>query len=153
MSACEMCGAETGLVDAVVEGSLLRVCRRCSTYGSVVTPQRHVSVEQNQKKVVKEEVLYYIVSDYSARVKEAREKRGWKQEELASFVRERESVIHKIENGHMKPSLTLAAKLEKTLGITLVERYEEPRERPLNLKDNTLTIGDLVKLKGKGQAL
>lgn len=147
-----MCGAETELVDAIIEGTLLHVCRRCAGFGETVAVKGPAPAPLKQKKAVVEEALHYVVPDYAVRVKQAREKRGWTQEDLARSLRERESVIHKIESGHMKPPLALAQKLEKALGITLVELYEEPAQRTVNFKDSALTIGDLVKLKSEDKS-
>ena len=54
--------------------------------------------------------------------------------------------MHKLETGNLQPTLLLAKKLEKILNIKLIEVYQETNEK-LNLKDSTLTIGDLVNLK------
>ena len=149
MGTCEMCGTEGELVDAIVEGTMLSVCRKCSRHGRVVTVEKPVITEQRPKKIVIEEVSRYVIDNYAILVKKARERRDWKQEDLAHQINEKESVIHKIESGHMKPDMNLAQKLEKTLGIVLIVQYEEPKEKMVNLKDDALTIGDLVKLKGK----
>ena len=71
-----------------------------------------------------------------------------KQEELARRLAEKESVIHHIESGNFVPSLALARKLEKCLGITLVEIPQLEREKQhINFRDDALTIGDLLKKK------
>ncbi len=149
MGTCEMCGYEGELVDAVVEGSMLNVCRKCSRYGHVVAVEKPRFAEQKQRKIVVEEVSKYVMDNCGKLVKQARERKGWTQEDLARQIRERESIISHVESDHLKPSLDLATKLERALGIVLILMYEEPREKPLNLRDESLTIGDLVQLKEK----
>lgn len=149
MGTCEMCGTETWLVDAIVEGSMLKVCSRCANFGRTVKVEKPVFHEERPHKVILQEVSKYVIDNSAFLVKQAREKRGWKQEDLAHAIKERESVIHHVENGHLKPSLDLAIKLERALGIVLIVTYEEPKQKQVNLKNDGLTIGDLVKLKDK----
>ena len=93
------------------------------------------------------EISEDVVSNYSELIKKAREKKGLKQDDLAKNIAEKESTIHKIETGALKPSFNLARKLELFLGIKLIGISEEKREINLNLKDNSLTIGDLIKIR------
>ena len=72
-----------------------------------------------------------------------------KQEELAKRLNEKESLMHKIESNSITPSISLARKLEKALGIKIVQVYREDEKRKVNLKDESLTIGDLIKIKEK----
>ena len=71
---------------------------------------------------------------------------GLKQEELARKINEKESLIHKLENELVEPSLKLAEKLEKFLKIKLIEIYSDENKYVKN-NDDKLTIGDLF-LKG-----
>ena len=145
-----MCGAETWLVDAIVEGTMLKVCSKCSNFGHVVKVEKPTFHDERPRKVVLQEVSRYVMDNAATLVKQAREKKNWKQEDLAHKIGEKESVIHHVENGHLKPSMDLAVKLERALGIVLIITYEEPKQKQVNLKNDALTIGDLVKLKDKG---
>lgn len=145
-----MCGNEQELVDAIVEGSMLQVCRKCVRHGKVVTVERPVLQQPRPKKLALEEISRYVMDTYATLVKQGREKKNWKQEDLAHHIKERESIIHKIESGHLKPSFELAEKLERALSIVLILTYEEPKEKKINLKDDALTIGDLIKFKDQG---
>ena len=146
---CEMCGGEAELVDAIVEGTMLRVCRRCCKYGDAVLVEKSQESVRKPRKIVVEEITEHIVSDCGKKIKKAREEKGWKQEELARRMSERESIIHKVESGNMEPNFRLAQKFERVLKLKLVSNYQEPAGRAMNLKDNNLTIGDLVKIKEK----
>ena len=72
-----------------------------------------------------------------------------KQKELAEKIAEKESIIHQLESGHMKPTISLARKLEKALNIKLIEIYKVQEKKQVDLSDPTLTIGDLLKLDKK----
>lgn len=154
MPSCEMCGYDShSLQDVIVEGSMLSVCTRCSAYGQVVrvTPQKYPGAHIRHQKTQKQSAPLgdIIVEDYAEIIKHAREQKKLTQEALALCVKEKVSLIHKLESQQIMPTVTLARKLEKFLHITLVAPYtssQASREK-LNLQDKALTIGDLIKIK------
>jgi len=149
---CELCGRLTdNLTEAIVEGAMLSICNNCVKFGNVI-PIKKPAKEQilPRKNIIIEkepEEFEIIVSGYSQKVKQARENLSLKQEELAQKIAEKVSVIHKIESGHLRPSLALAKKLENFLNIKLIEKYKEEKTETINFKDSNLTIGDLLKHK------
>ena len=152
---CEMCGKETELIEAVVEGVVMSVCVDCAKFGNVVPIQPTFAKEEQRRvrekkpSLLKEDLVEGIVDDCANIVKTAREKKGLKQEELAKELAEKESLIHSIESGHIKPSFKTAKKLEVFLGIKLMEQYEKKPLQPknINFQDTAVTIGDLLKAK------
>lgn len=147
-----MCGNETELFRAVIEGTELRVCKNCAGFGKVLqkirVPAKEKKKKQEELSEEEPEVIQVIVPDYAKKVKQARESLGLKQEELAKKLNEKESIIHKVETGHYKPNLMLAQKLEHFLKIKLVEEYTaEKTEKKESTSSEGLTIGDLIKLK------
>ncbi len=148
MATCEMCGKEKELVNAVVEGSMLKVCSDCGKHGNVISISRPKTVIRTFES--KEEDVEVIVEDYFYLVKTAREKKGLTQEELAKDIGEKESLIHQVESQKMKPTFKLAKKLNVYLGINLIEkvpRMNVNESKEINFKDKDLTIGDLLKRK------
>lgn len=157
---CEMCGEERlHLYKVIVEGSLLSVCEKCKKFGEVISIEKPKIEERKKEKakpeppkfVEEEEKQEVVIDDYAERIKEAREKRDLTQEQLAKAIAEKESVIHKIESNQMVPSMKLAKKLEQFLRIRLVEEFD-PNKKPvkeLDLRDEAITIGDLIRLKKK----
>ena len=143
---CEMCGAETKLVTALVEGVELKVCKNCAGFGKVV---KKPIIKKSIKPVIKKperEIVQMIVEDYPKIIRNKREKMGLKQKELAKFLAERESLIHKMESGTHKPSLDLARKLEKQLNINLIEQ-KEIKSQSTKTQKKAVTIGDLINIK------
>ena len=71
--------------------------------------------------------------------------------EVAKRIAEKESVVHKVESGHMKPNLSLARKFEKFLKISLVETVEldgaGKGAKKAGSSTGSLTIGDMIKVK------
>lgn len=65
-----------------------------------------------------------LVDDYGSVIRRARDKRGMSQEELALEIREKVSLLKKIEREDLVPEDSIRKKLERVLGITLTERIE-----------------------------
>jgi len=63
-----------------------------------------------------------------AKVKEYREKAGYKQSELAEMVGARRETIVHLENGKYNPSLKLAMDIAKVFGVTVEELFEFTEE-------------------------
>ena len=149
MSNCDLCGREAGLAGAIVEGSLLQVCKACTTYGNVVKiPSIKHKAKEKIKTIMKEqEDVSLIVGDYAQRIKQTREQLKLTQEDLAKKLNEKESFLHKIEQGKQEPPLALAKKIEHILHIHLIEDYQEQGMKPAALANEGLTIGDLIRLR------
>lgn len=149
---CEMCGKAGAVCRASVEGVEMAVCERCAKFGKVLSRIEQWKEEKHRKKEEEAEeepeVFEGVVDDYADIIKNAREKAGLKQEEVALKVNEKESVIHKVESGHLKPQVMLARKLEKFFRIRLVEEVTVEKEKLGQKKgSDVLTIGDLIKSK------
>ncbi len=162
---CEICGRPVYdprmCRTVIVEGVELRVCpdcyRRLVKQGKIKeVPTTKISRKTTQtrkwtktrisRRILEEE--YEIVEDYAERIRKARQRMGWSQAVLAQKVREKENVIKRIEAGRLKPSIELARRLERVLGITLLEPIVE--ESPAKIEEggeDYYTIGDFVRFK------
>ncbi|MEM4481499.1 MAG: multiprotein bridging factor aMBF1 [Desulfurococcaceae archaeon] len=160
---CEMCGRELdqkSAKKAVVEGSLLILCPSCysrlSRHSSVKEvaqqspPKKNPPKPQPARRTRQQSIEELeVVGDYSTRVKTAREKLGWAQEVLAQKVGESVNTIKRVESGRLKPSLELAKKLERILGIKLLEPVvHELSGDTARSQDEYLTIGDIIRVEG-----
>ena len=96
-----------------------------------------------------------LVENYGELVREARIKIGLAQEELASQVGEKATVIKKIEHGELRPSIELARKLEKILRIRLLMPAEEEPSSEIRKyltkpgASGGVSLGDLLKKRQK----
>ncbi len=147
-----MCGKEGLLSVTEIENTELLVCDPCSSFGKVT--QRHVEelkeegLKQKPKKFIEDDVIEILVEDYNKKIKDSRNWLGLTQKEFAQKLSEKESVINKIESGHMRPTMDLAKRIEKLCSVKLIEEYKENKEDlKINFKDQALTIGDLLKRK------
>ncbi|RLF12743.1 MAG: TIGR00270 family protein [Thermoprotei archaeon] len=151
---CELCGREIigKPVKVWVEGAYLTVCNQCARYGLVVKQKPQAAVHRQATRQVRawrtsDEIM--VVSDYSTVIRQARERMGLTQSDLAKMIGEKESIIRRLESGRMSPTLDLARKLEKALKVKLIERVEASRgiyevPRPATFQ---LTLGDVAIIK------
>lgn len=139
---CELCGKEAKLVKARVEGTVVSVCEDCAKMGERVFESKPVQMRERPKLTIEQTIIY---PDFANIVKQAREVKNLKREELAKYISEKISVIERIEKGN-RPTDNTAKKLEKALDIQLLG-YEEREYRQTTGKSEPLTLGDVVKIK------
>ena len=162
---CEICGREfkgKGF-KIIVEGAELTVCPNCKKFGTDPTvrqrfpraggsqdsrgppgPRAPRPAGPNPQARMRSMEL---VEDYHEVVRTAREDRGWSQAELGPKIKEKESLVRRIETKSIRPSTGVAKKLEKTLGIKLFENVGDiDVEQKVSLNQG-LTIGDIIKFK------
>ena len=142
---------------------MLNVCEKCSSYGRVVgriKREQPVRARKKQEKPLdgsiirtrkdkETDTMQLIVSNYSELIKKGRERLGLKQEDFAKKIAEKESVVHKLESGQIKPNIDLARKLERFLKVALIEEVEIEGAGATGSAKSTdnLTIGDLINVK------
>ncbi|MFA6073004.1 MAG: multiprotein bridging factor aMBF1 [Candidatus Woesearchaeota archaeon] len=161
---CDLCGKPGRLFKSEVEGARVNACESCSKHGKVfheIKQETPKVVAREEKKIreIREKkegakevpIIQLIVKDYASKIKNARERKKLKQEDFAKSISEKESVIHQLESGHMEPNIELAEKLEKALGIKLIEEYKENpdelKKDKLPRSNGPLTIGDMINFK------
>ena len=104
--------------------------------------------KKKQSTTVSEELE--IVTDAGQQIRHAREQLNLSHEDLGRHIREKVSVLRKIENGKMLPTLALAERLEHALKITLRVPASEPQVQSVSSsKPRGTTLGDLIQLKEK----
>ncbi len=121
---CELCGKESNkLFRAEIEGAVLLVCKNCLSYGRKLAEKREDFRPKFEPKIFKPRELeeYVLVDEYWNVIRKAREKQGLSREQLAKKIFEKESVIRRLEEGTLEPSIELARKLEKALQIKIIE--------------------------------
>ena len=107
-----------------------------------VTPKLVKKIEV--KSIPEEE--FVLIENYGKLIVEARQRMNLTREEFAKKIKEKESVIRRIENEEMKPDEKLLNKIEKFLGIKLRKPYTRERLK-LTGKEAKLTLGDVVEIK------
>ncbi len=148
MPTCEMCGRGCPyLRRAKIEGAVLEVCDGCAQKGEIVRTANvsaHAFLKPaREQKVVEDEVVF----GFGKIVCEARKKRGWDVKKMALVLHAKESLMHKIEAGKIKPDLSFARKIEHALGVRLVGKVEDDKVEDEVADSGGMTLGDFVKVK------
>jgi len=148
---CDMCGKESILMVALVEGTEMNVCSQCARFGKIVRKVQEAQAIGKKKAAAKEEkpeeeIIQVIVDDYAKIIKDKREQMGMKQEDFAKRINEKESLIHNIESGRFKPGIVLAEKIENFLGVKIIEEYKEEHLTKKPDAGEGMTIGDMINL-------
>jgi putative transcription factor len=160
---CELCGKDVPETRSTwVEGTQLKLCKDCQRFGDKVksgtseSPTKVViesRLQQRERRmrsrdIYKEEDAFELADDYSKRIRDGRNAKGWTHEQLGAKINERVTILSKIESGSMKPTDDLVSKLEKSLGIVLIEKVPLiKQEGKTSASGATFTLGDLIKKK------
>ncbi|MFP4119318.1 MAG: multiprotein bridging factor aMBF1 [Candidatus Woesearchaeota archaeon] len=159
MADCDMCGKKgASTVRALVEGVEMNVCQSCAQYGERLSDHSKrfsTNVKKSRRPKTRREnpdENKRVVPDYGSRIKQAREKAGLKQEDLAKKLNEKESLLHKFESGHMTPNFAVARKFERFFHITLIESVSDADDQADDIirtsqenQGEGLTMGDILK--------
>ena len=147
MASCDMCGRQGGLLTAEVEGVEMNVCQNCARFGTIKRKAETMRVPQ---KNMHKEQPFRVISSYASVLRQTREKQGLSQEDFARLLQEKESIVAKWEQGRMPPSVEVARRLEKMLGVSLVtEDVEQTFENDKNVRKDVFTLGDFMKVRKK----
>ena len=148
MALCEMCGKESRLVLADIEGGELRVCSNCVKYGVIKKGSRNINVFFKSKSAREEGPQFKVVDNLSDLIHSARDKRKMTQEDFSKFLNEKESIVAKWEQGTLKPRIGIARRVGKVLGINLIEKDEVTDKVEIKKgKSSEFTLADFVKVR------
>lgn len=167
---CEVCGREIVGKPArsLVEGATLIVCRNCAALGkelpgfsdrprprtlpaaSRLGSKPRPPIESLPRSIEESD----LVDDYPRVIKQAREKMGLSQHELAFKAKEKLTVIQKIELEKMLPTMRLTRELEHVLRVKLLvpkEEVEVPTPSPRLTSTAEATLGDVALVRQKSR--
>ncbi|MDV0446091.1 hypothetical protein MmiAt1_17040 [Methanimicrococcus sp. At1] len=168
---CEICGKKTKFPTTAVkvEGAEFKACSECTKLGTVIekrppnqigkaygtpAPSRYAPQSGYGNAPKAKPKNYFagleneLVEDYDAVIKKAREAKGLSQEDLALKIKEKASLIKKIERKEIHPEESVMKKLEKELNIKLTESLETG-ETFQKGSSNGATLGDIAFVKRK----
>lgn len=150
---CEVCGAAGAGKTAKIGESELVVCEDCASLGEVIgkfsekkKERKTVKKSSKTSSAFKRKTDKVLKREYGNAVREAREGNDMTMEELAEELKEKKSVIRRIENEELKPDKKLSKKLERELEIELFTELEGERSE-FGTDDENLTIGDVAEVK------
>jgi putative transcription factor len=174
---CDICGRKGVSFIIAVEGAKMAVCPRCAYHGKILhsleggegereeSPTNKIDYSTPKQFRTEED----IVDGYGRRIRKAREAvkiayeeiseygkkekktRGMTIDELARKANVMASWLDRVENERISPTIAEARKLEKVLGIKLVEKVEvsvSPTPK-LGGRNTELTLFDMVEMQKK----
>ena len=159
---CEICGAEIfgAPQRIVIDGSALEVCKSCMRFGKPEdkwspVPKKMVPVERaftvkRPKPRDHFKDLVELVPDFGRKIREAREVMGLSVEDLAARVKEKATLLKKIEREEISPEDDVIKKLEKEMRIKLTDQASETRVKSA-MAGRGLTLGDIASIKRKNE--
>jgi putative transcription factor len=157
---CEICGAEIPGTPQriVIDGSALEVCKSCAHFGKPedkwspvskkMVPQERAFTVSRPKPRDHFKDLVEIVPEFGRKIREARESMGLSPEELGARIKEKSSLLRKIEREDISPEDEVRKKLEKELKIKLTDQVSEARVKSGG-SGRGLTLGDIASIKRK----
>ncbi|MCK4365902.1 MAG: TIGR00270 family protein [Thermoplasmatales archaeon] len=157
---CELCGSVCDCRPATIDGVRMMLCPGCMRHGTSIktSPEPSAGVkkpilERIRKPAVKDvykDMDKELVSGWNDLIKNARKKKRLSREELGFKIGERTVTISKIENGDLRPSDKMVKKLEKELGIFLIEEVSSVSSISTGSRSGDgLTLGDFIKKEEK----
>ncbi len=158
---CELCGRECkGGKEAIIDGAKMFVCPDCIKYAEdqipeeLVKPSHHLQTQRlivkkthkPERDIFKEKSMEKeLVSNWNHLIEQARKKKNLTREDLGFKIGERTVTIAKLENGDLRPSDQIIAKLEKELGISLMEEIKTVPTGTQTQVQSGYTLGDFIK--------
>ena len=145
----EICGKNDSSSIALIEGAQMAVCSTCSKFGKIlrsVDLQGHTTV---QPRATAEEDVEEIIEHYGKMIRQKRESLKLPITVIAERIQERESYLEKIETEHLLPSLNVARKLEKELGVKLIQKSKTEHVSTPQGKFAPPTLADFAVTKKK----
>ncbi len=148
MEECDICGRKTEKEYVVdVEGAMMHVCKSCATG---MTPIEVIdnSINNSSKPGMPEAKrkfdygLQDMTEGYGDTIKNAREKAGMTNKDLAIKINEKESLLARIERNQLVPESKVAKKLENALGIKLEITNANDENKHNYGKNEPLTLWD-----------
>lgn len=157
---CEVCGREIHGPPyyRIIEGGKMTVCSQCSRFGTTTwdprkpqakplgrRPARNAPPRRRSDIDIVESVEF--VENYGTLIRKTRQRKGLNIEDFANKLREKESVIKKLEKEQSNPTMGLIRKVERELGIKILEQESVPTGTVLTKPMGARTLGDMIKIK------
>lgn len=155
---CETCGAVDAPYLAIIEGAKMQVCGNCARMGRIITypkappAAKPGSPSSSSAPTPASKMEFDLVEDFGMVMRNARVKMQLPLPVLAEMLNEKASFLERVEHGATRPSEALARKLEKELGIKLLEQVEAPVQGKFDTRGmKEVTLGDILELQRKAK--
>lgn len=151
---CEVCGQEEGPFQVIIEGAKLHACGRCARMGKIVSapPAPRAAPRPGEgfaPRPAHGRVELELVEGFGDTIRNARLKMHLPLAVLAERIAEKESFLERIEHNKARPDIPLARRLEKELGVALLEESGEVTSGAAfeTAKSRGTTLGDILEIE------
>jgi putative transcription factor len=145
---CEICGSPEAGYLILVEGAKLNVCADCSSSGKLLkAPAPTANRNDTSQARGKEEIE--VVEGYGRLITDARKRLGLPIEVLAERINEKMSFLERIEHEKTLPDEKIAHKLQKELGIKLLQGVVNTGGAASGAVKGGVTLGDILEIEKK----
>ncbi|MBU0532850.1 TIGR00270 family protein [Candidatus Micrarchaeota archaeon] len=144
---CDICGNTPIRAQIFLEGAKLLVCGRCMKSGKIIHKfYEDEPVEEAPQPRSRATATEEVVEGFAKIIKEGRQKLKLPLAVVAERISEKESYLQAIEGGRLTPTMEVAKKLEKELGVQLIEKAEKSiaPSRMSSGRFTEPTLGDMV---------
>ncbi len=147
MPECEICGKKVDTVyEIVLDGAQMLVCEKDAKGRDVVNAFGPDAGSGRARRPVSEEPTQEeLVEGYGEVIRKSREAMGLPVRVLAERINEKESTLTRIEKQETLPSEKTRKKLEKELGIKLLNKEPEEKRFVQSGKNEPPTLWDMAK--------
>jgi len=148
---CDICGKGPVRAQILVEGARMLACGGCMRSGKVLHRFDEEGIVEHKPGPAAVESTEEMIEGYGKIIKDAREKAGIPMAVVAERIRERESYLQAVEHERLMPTLEVARKLERELGIKLVEKSQSVAGPAANNPKSYSppTLADMIDTKKK----
>lgn len=164
MQTCEMCGVEAPVTLVEIDHVELHACPKCAKFGKPVVhrPKKKVRrpiprsqpVKKSQPRHIKppkKDFLHdkILVDRYGLLIQETRRNLGLGRAEFAQMIKEKETLLARIEAEKVLPTDRVVAKIERGLDIELKTEFTDEGSILEDFIPRSTTIGSIAKIKRK----
>ena len=147
MSDCEICGKEMKEeYEIELEGAHLTVCEDCSR-GKPAQKRENVQHVTSYHRDFGDSEQDEVVEGYGAIMRRARESAGMSLKELGEKINEKESILSRIEWEKTTPPDSIARKLEKELGIKIIQKKPAVKRTSATSQAREATLAYFIEKK------
>jgi putative transcription factor len=161
---CELCGAplaRNGKLVSIEGAKPMKVCEKCAKLGVEIQapkpaggsaytsrPPLRAGSPVPRRRDMFDYIEGDIAEDFPKRIAAARQAKGFTQKDLAFILKMQEGDIKKLERGDREPTEAERMKLEKELGISLIDTGEDKADLQRGPVP-AATLGDMISVKRK----
>ncbi|MDD5023026.1 MAG: multiprotein-bridging factor 1 family protein [Candidatus ainarchaeum sp.] len=149
---CEVCGKKEPRFLIHLEGANLMACGSCAREGKIISSLDSMSPQDLSSrkysappKALREEES--AIEGYGSIIRRKIQEKGLKRGEVAKAINEMESYIEHIEKEQTLPPIKVLKKLEKFLGVKLIEKTSPSLDDSSFSNQNSkkdLTLADIL---------